>query len=347
MPAIQFTDRGTGVRVSEHGRTLARAAVAALAAPSILNTQPWRWRITDDVAELRADESRRLATLDPDGRLLVLSCGSALHHARVALAAEGVQVDVAHLPDGEDPGLLASIRYTGTTEAGSDVRRLRRAMSTRRTDRRPFSTTPVPEALLRELRRAAEAAGAHLHLPDAEGVLLLTLAATHAAGSERSDPAYLAELAQWVHRSDAEGVPPATTTPTAARPVPIRDFTATGADRSTIHDPLPPADRAARYAVLFTDGDERADWLGAGEALSAVLLTATAQGLATSPMSDLIEVPAARQQLRIMLGGIGHPALVLRIGMPFMAAGPTASPRRAPADVVEIDTAAQRPEAGR
>src|SRR5262249_12007497 len=111
MPAIQFTDRGAAAaRVSEQGRALAQAAVAALGAPSILNTQPWRWRIGGDIAQLRADRTRQVPSIDPDGRLLTLSCGIALHHARTALTALGSDVDVAHLPEAADPGLLATLR---------------------------------------------------------------------------------------------------------------------------------------------------------------------------------------------------------------------------------------------
>src|SRR5262245_54922876 len=90
MASIVFGDRGSSPLVGERSRDLARAALAALVAPSILNSQPWRWRIDADLAQLRADHGRQLTTLDPQGRLLTLSCGVALHHAVVALSAAGV-----------------------------------------------------------------------------------------------------------------------------------------------------------------------------------------------------------------------------------------------------------------
>src|SRR5215207_8758566 len=92
---------------------LEQAATVALRAPSIFNTQPWRWRLDDGVAELRADRERQLHTVDPQGRLLTLSCGVALHHLRAALAASGTQVEVARLPEPGDPDLLARVRVTG------------------------------------------------------------------------------------------------------------------------------------------------------------------------------------------------------------------------------------------
>ena len=54
----------------ENIQLLTRAAEVAGKAPSILNTQPWRWVVRDGVARLYADRSRQLRALDPDGRLL-------------------------------------------------------------------------------------------------------------------------------------------------------------------------------------------------------------------------------------------------------------------------------------
>jgi nitroreductase len=332
MPAIQFTDRATATPVSEQGRVLAKAAVAALGAPSVLNTQPWRWRIGGDVAELRADRSRQVHSIDPDGRLLTLSCGIALHYARTALTALGAAAEVTYVTDRD---LLATIRLTGPSAPADESGRLFRAMSARRSDRRPFADRYVPDEILDGLRAAAERYGAHLHLPRRGDLVDVTVAAGRAATLELADPAYRADLARWVNRpaSTGDGIPAGTIPPPAARPVPIRDFAATGPEATTVHDPVALADTCARYAMLFTDADEPRDWLAAGEALSAVLLTATADGLATSMMSDLVEVDSAREALRSMLAGIGHPMIVIRIGYPRTDAPPAVAPRR-PAETV-------------
>src|SRR5690606_20406923 len=50
----------------------------AILAPSNRNTQPWRWRISEDMIELYADRGRALPHLDPDDRELIMSCGAAL-----------------------------------------------------------------------------------------------------------------------------------------------------------------------------------------------------------------------------------------------------------------------------
>src|ERR1044072_601919 len=112
---------------------LAQAAAAAGYAPSIHNTQPWRWRVYADRLRRRAPRSRQLAATDPDTRLLTLSCGTALHHARLALAAEGQTVDVRRLPQPSEPDLLAAIVPTGPQQVTGEAMRLVQAMEVRHT----------------------------------------------------------------------------------------------------------------------------------------------------------------------------------------------------------------------
>jgi nitroreductase len=352
MSAIQFTDRGVAVRVSGGSGVLARAALAARKAPSILNSQPWRWRVDGLMLELRADRSRQITALDPDGRMLTVSCGVALHHARIALAAEGVRTGVEYLPDPADPDLLATVRHLGSTHADPATLRAYRAITARHSDRRPFANRPVSDAALAPLRTAAERAGARLHVVSGPEVAWLRLAAERAAGTVLTEPEMRAAMAVWVRETrEADGVPVDTILPDARHPVPMRPFM-TGprpADgpRSAFAWPEPePGDTRTRYAVIYTIGDSRRDWLTAGEALSAVLLTATAEGLATSVMSDAVEIPEARALLRRALPTTGHPAVVVRIGLP--AAGPVPRPaaRRPGRDTVEVVVRDDGPDAG-
>ena len=317
-------------------RMLRVAAQVALSAPSILNTQPWRWQIdtADGRAQLRlrADRSRQLLVNDADGRLLTVSCGAALHHARLALAVLGRSVRVELMPDPADPDLFATIDLTDAPHDASDAERVAYAAITqRRTDRRGFSRVAVADEDARALVIAAEEAGAHLHLIHDEDITELASTADQVAGLQFADAAYRSQLANWVERRPADaGVPTSTAVGPSPRRVPVRQFT--GAAQL---DPGEFSDAGARYAVVFTAGDGPADWLRAGEGLSAVLLTATAHGLATAPISDVPETVVTRERLRRMLSGIGYPQMALRIGYAPPGA-PPASPRRRPRDVIDM-----------
>lgn len=311
------------------------AANTAVAAPSIFNTQPWRWQVAGSVLRLWAGRERQLLVADPEGRMLTISCGVALHHACVALAAAGHAPVVTRLPDPDDPDLLAEISIGGTHLPSELEALLRKAIPRRRTDRRAFGPEPVPSNVRSALVAAAETHDAHLHLIHRDEVASLAFAAVHADALQLSDPAYRKELIRWTNRPSwsGDGVPAATAVQRAARAVPVRDFVPFGGAEAGAQSAGPHSDHGALYALVFTDGDDTLAWLRAGEALSAVLLTATAAGLATAPMSDVTELAVTREQLRKMLAGIGIPQLAVRIGH-APAGQPPAAPRRSPDEVI-------------
>jgi nitroreductase len=324
----------TGHAHSAAEAALGIAARNALRAPSIFNTQPWRWRISGATADLVADRDRKLDTTDPDGRLLLLSLGAALHHAAVTVAAEGWTPVVSRFPDPAEPDLVARIRLGAYAPTDAAARRLAAAIARRRTDRRGFGDRPVPQETLSNLRRAVEAQGSYLHVVRGEQVPALAAAISRAAADESDDPAYRAELDRWTHRPAAsgDGVPVSTAVDTAPRRVPIRDFAPGGRPGAATAG----HDDAAAYVLLFGAADDPAGWLRGGEALSALLLGAAADGLAASPFSEAMETPWPRRLLTDLLGGVGTPYLVVRLGYADPAAGPApVAPRRAAAEVID------------
>jgi hypothetical protein len=314
---------------------LESAARTSLYAPSVFNTQPWRWRITAETMELYADPTRRLNVTDPDGRLLLLSCGTALHHARTALAAAGWTAVVEHLPDDARPDLLARVRLGNPVPPDPEAQRMAAAAKRRRTDRRAFGKRAVTDEVLTRLRRFVEHEGAYLHVVGPEQVSLLAASTGRAAGAELDDPAYRAELQTWTSRPQwsGDGVPPATAVRPAVRRVPVRDFVP---DSTAGLEPGAEHDQGAAYVVLFGMTDEAVDLLRGGEGLSALLL-ATAEGLATAPLSDAIEVTWPRHLLRELLAGVGEPYLVVRLGYRESHDSLPPSPRRAAAEVITVE----------
>lgn len=124
-----------------------------------------------------------------------------------------------------------------------------------------------------------------------------------------------------------DGVPSGAAGPwDALETVPIRDF----AEFSPLPRPSEKFEPYPTILVLSTDGDDRADWLLAGQALQRVLLTATWQNLSTTPISQPVEVPELRRRLLGPATG-WHAQMVLRVGY---GRTPAASPRRRLTDVL-------------
>ena len=182
---------------------LAGAVTDALRAPSVHNTQPWRWRIEPGSIQLHADDDRHLYVTDPDHRDLVISCGGALHHLEVALAGRGLGFDVERCPDPENCDHLATVtvRPAGPEEPDALTASLYPAIAARHTDRRQMSDRPVPPEYLESLQDHARHIGGMLvpvTEPRARKHLVAELA--DATEQQRHEPGYAAELRLWTHR---------------------------------------------------------------------------------------------------------------------------------------------------
>ena len=315
---------------------LEQAALASLHAPSVFNTQPWTWRVAGDTLELYADAARKLDSTDPEGRLLILSCGAALHHARIALAAAGWAATVERYPDSSRPEMLARIRLGDEVPPDPEAQRMAAAIPRRRTDRRAFGEREVTEFELTKLRRFVESEGAYLHVVRPDQVVMLAISSELAGGAELNDPAYRADLNKWTTRPGfaGDGVPPATAVQPELRRVPTRDFTpeaTAGLSAGAAHD------QGAAFVIVFGNDDQPENLLRGGEALSALLLLATADGLGTAPLSDAVEVEWPRHLLRGLLADIGEPYLVVRLGYVVASEALPSSPRRAAADAIVVE----------
>jgi nitroreductase len=312
-------------------QALRECLVAATAAPSIHNTQPWLFRPRGDTVDVLVDRRRQLGTLDPDGREMLVSVGAAVLNLRLAIRAHGRQTQVGLMPDPDEPHLVARLSIGEPAAAPANVLALYQAIGRRHTNRRPFADRPVPHGTMEELAAAASAEGAALLAVDPalrDGVLSLTRTAENRM---RTDHRYRAELAAWttpggVGRRD--GVPRQAFGPRDADgALPLRDFAlGHGAPTATVaFEPDP------TLILLFTDRDTRVDWLRAGAALQRVLLTGTLRGLAATPLSQLLEVPRLRALLADSVTG-QVAQTVLRIGYPTTPA--PATPRRPVEEVV-------------
>ncbi len=107
-----------------------RIVQAATCAPSVHNTQPWRFASCEQGLDLYADDSRRLPVLDPRGRQLHLSCGAALLHAQVAARGFGLTAEPQLLPnpDATRTSCWSSRScWTGQTAPKAKIRRTDRS----------------------------------------------------------------------------------------------------------------------------------------------------------------------------------------------------------------------------
>lgn len=302
-------------------------------APSLHNTQPWRFTVTPAAIEVHADRSRALAVIDPNGRELRMACGAALFNLRLALLHHDIRPLVTILPDERRPDLLAVVCHGGRKAMTTELRRLHAVVPRRHTNRSPFaSVTPGP-AEVNALHRAAQAEGAWLHvIADGAQRSALWEKAVRARHQQSADAGFRAELDRWTTTGSvrADGVPEAVGGPLAPlHPRSnglIADDVAAGEGAS--HHEL---DGEPLVALLVGQETGERGEIQVGQALQRVLLTATVAGLGVSFVSHVVQVQSTRYELQGFIGGIRPPQAALQIGR---GVAPIATPRRSATDLV-------------
>jgi len=317
---------GVSYRRDAELRFVARAAADA---PSVYNTQPWRFATHHHAIRLYADSRRKLACADPAGREMLISCGAALFNLRLAVRRLGFAAQVRLLPDPAEADLLAEIDWGWYAPPTAEETLLYQSIARRHTHRGPF-TADIPPLLTGDLVRIARQEQAQLqviydsrcHRPLAG----LVCAAEHI---QATSPGLAAERARWARppgdrRSD--GVP---TTAYPAQPDGLaftgRDFACGTGWGYPPKSPPPGPEAIGLVAVLSTKDDGRVAWLLAGQALQRLLLYATSQGASAAFHTQPLELPQTRRRVRAEFTDGAYPQMLLRLGRD---GHPVTTPRR-------------------
>ncbi len=289
----------------------------AARAPSLHNTQPWRFKVSKWAIELYADARRQLRE-DPAGREMLISCGAALYGLRLGVRSLGYRPEVEVFPQPARRQLLARVRLGRPAPMTPDERQMLQAVPHRHTHRGPFEPGPLPAGLLARLRHDVAAEGATLAVVDA-GPASRKLAVVLAGWgrAQHLDPASRAEVRRWTREAGSQardGVPahafPAVPCGKPGR-LPQRDF-----DLGRGWGLLPTGGRPAQVtAVLATSGDSEEDWLHAGQALQRLLLRAASQWVFANLQTQPLQVTSVRELIRESLALPGPPQMLLQLGM--------------------------------
>lgn len=316
------------------------AVTLACRAPSLHNSQPWRWVSEGDRLQLFVDPGRVVRSTDRSGREALISGGVALDHLRVALAAAGWKAHVNRFPNPNNLLHLASIEFSPMDFVTDGHRRRANAILLRRTDRLPFAAPPGWESVEREFRDVVNSDAVCLDVIADDLRPQLAQASQLTEALRLYDSSYHAELQWWTAAFEvAEGIPPSSLVSAAesdrvdvGRTFPVTQHPERRAELDEDH---------SKILVLSTYDDSHYSVLRCGEMLSALLLDATMAGLATCTLTHITELPASRRVVIDLIGRDTIAQVLVRVGLaPALEEVPPPTPRRPLHDVFEIRTGA-------
>ncbi len=290
---------------------------AAMWAPSVHDTRPWRFGIRGSTISMYADGDRRLTAADPYGREMLISCGAALYTLCLATRQSGRRPEVRIMPDPEEPCLVAEVDIGPPHATTAEERRMHEQIKRRRGHRGGFRPGGLPPGLLQALRGQAYAERVSLRIAADPRVCAALSALTDAAEQiQRQDPAYAAEAARWAcalgdtrgdEGTDEGGSRGAIDPGYSARDVtPDRHWGPSSGDRQSA---------AGVVALLATCEDGRRDWLRAGRALQRILLCAAGHDVSAAFHAPALEVPELREFIRGRFCDASYPQMILRLGL--------------------------------
>jgi len=318
-------------------KVIEKAVELACRAPSLHNSQPWRWVADSAHVDLFDDPHRIVTSTDNSGRQAIISCGAVLDHFRVAMAAAGWGTNVDEFPNPTNLDHLASIDFASADYVAQARRDRAAAILRRRTDRRPFHAPKGWASFEPVLRSAFDPDLATLDVLADDARPRLAEASRLTEALRRYDDLYHHELRWWTSPSrNSEGIPESALANAAeSRAVDLnRRFPADAHSRKSSAG----VEDQAKILVLCTAGDTRQDAFDCGQVLSAVLLECTMAGLATCTVTHLTELQASRDIVSELIPGApAVPQVLIRVGTePAGKGAPEPTPRRPLRDVLEV-----------
>jgi hypothetical protein len=313
-----------------------RAVQLAGRAPSLHNSQPWRWVLRGRAIQLFVDPARAPMYTDTSGREALFGCGSALDHFRVAMASAGWRANVDRFPNPNNLHHLASIDFSPMEFVTDGHRRRADAIMLRRTDRLPFAPPSNWESVEETLRSTVGTDGVRVDVVPDELRPELAEASQLSQSLRLYDSSYHAELQNWTTDFDISAGIPRSSLISAAE----SDRVDVGRNFPVTHNPERRSglrEDHSKIVVLSTFDDTHDNMLRCGEMLSAVLLDATMAGLATCTLTHITELPTGRQVLSTLIAQNSTPQLLVRIGRaPSVEDIPPPTPRRPVDEIFEV-----------
>ena len=311
----------------------------ACRAPSLHNSQPWRWVVEGDTVQLFVEPDRVVRGADSSGREALIACGAVLDHFRVAMAAAGFTANADRFPNPNNRLHVASIDFTAMEFVTDGHRQRANAILLRRTDRLPFAAPPDWDTFEPELHDTVDSDAVRLDIIPDHLRPQLAEASQLTESLRLYDSSYHAELDWWTAAfAVTEGIPHSSLVSAAES-----DRVDVGRTFPVTHhrERRPEVDEdRSKVLVLSTYDDTRDSVLRCGELLSAVLLDATMVGLATCTLTHITEVPASREIVAGLIDQSNHritPQVLIRVGLtPSIEDVPPPTPRRPIGEVFEV-----------
>jgi hypothetical protein len=302
-------------------------------APSVHNTQPWHFSLDGHLLHVYANPARRLLVSDPDGREMLVSCGTAIRFAELIAKQYVDRIDVTYFPNQVRRLHLATIELGGTiVRPAAPFTGIEETIGMRWSDRRPFDAPDRPSLAYQLAMVDDRYTRCSVTLAEPETVALITAMGAQHQLATRYDANYRHELRWWTaNRTYDDGVSPERRPVDPVTAPPIGRHFPGGSLKTAL------ADDNAALAVITSPVDEPLDWIHSGRLLADVLLSVTASELHSCTLTHFLEpIPGESDDQRMRAANHSAVQAAVRIGLPTGPEPPAPTRRLSVDSIFEV-----------
>ncbi|OPY50170.1 MAG: hypothetical protein A4E49_02831 [Methanosaeta sp. PtaU1.Bin112] len=264
----------------------------AILAPSVYNSQPWLFNVSEGEIQVYADKARWLKVADVDRREQHISLGCALENLLIAAEHFGYNCSVSYFPGPES--LVATVSLQPNSTSPSDSR-LFDAITSRQTSRTPYEPRAISKADLDAIISLCSDPDVGIFITDDPALkrsfLDLTITADEILYSNVN---YKSELGHWLSR----GVmgPRGLEAKIAQMKVVFLDV---GPEQIKEDEDL--INSTPYLGFISTANNDSLSSVKAGRILERFWLSATALGISMQPMSQALGTAQTKENLSGLL----------------------------------------------
>jgi hypothetical protein len=294
---------------------------SAIKAPSGHNTQPWKFRISENSITIFPDYSRTLPVVDADNHALFISIGCALENLEIAARHFGFDPD-AHFELNEDKNEKIIVRLSQSISKAPNY--LFNSINIRQSTRNKYNGQPISQADIDKIKSAALQEDVDcLLITEKEEIEPLVDLVKQAAALQIRNKAFLKELTHWIRFNKPSGEKTADGLYAAATGNPsvpkwfgkiILNFSMNPKGEAKKHADL--INSSSGLMLFIARRNDKKAWVNVGRSFERVALTATSLNINHAHENMPCEEVTIRQKLKahLQLKDAEQPLLLIRLG---------------------------------
>lgn len=308
----------------------------AVLAPSGHNSQPWEFKISNDILEIYSNKNRSLEESDPEHRQLMIALGCMLGNIIVASESYGLKSDF-QISENISENLIAKVIFSDSSSKIINTKNLQSILK-RITNRGKYDTSKqIPDSFISKIKSLETDNIKISYFSQKEEIIKISEIVIDFQIKAMDRVGFRSELSHFL-KNNWTNSKTGMIAGNFGIPAPITFFASKIIKNININKKTRNKDldliknNTNGYLIISIEKESKINWLNAGIVFEKIWLSATLDNLALAPNAAPIQSKEGREEIQKITKSNFTPSAILRIGFPII--NPIKTPRLSVEDVL-------------